>query len=121
MKTFVGFVVASCAIAICLAQNGESNGAAAAGSPPAAAADVEALRQQVQALTEMVQQLQQQVKQQQSAAQPAPNADVLPQQAESPAPAETAANPSTPAASAPPLFPTTDSAVIASAPSSSAA
>lgn len=114
MKKFVSVVIASCAIATCLAQGTEPNVAAAT---PAAAADVEALRQQVQALTEMVQQLQQQVKNQQTAAQPAaPAPDGLPQGSE-PAASTASATPLTPAAAAPALFPTNDSAVVASAPS----
>lgn len=115
MRMFVSVMVALCAIATSFAQDAASNATpAAAGSTPAAAADVEALRQQVQALTAMVQQLQEQVKQQQSGSAAAA---ALPQSSEPP-PATTDAAPSAAPASAPALFPTTDSAVVASAPSS---
>ncbi|HEY2614249.1 MAG TPA: TonB-dependent receptor [Chthoniobacterales bacterium] len=80
----------------------------AAASPAATAADVEALRQQVQSLTEMVQTLQQQVKEQQGAMEK--NAPSLPQTPEA---AATPSGSASPAASAPALFPTTDSAVVA--------
>ncbi|MDQ6625958.1 MAG: TonB-dependent receptor [Verrucomicrobiota bacterium] len=117
MKKFISGVIASCAIATCFSQGVEPKGAVASISTPAAAADVEALRQQVQTLTEMVQQLQQQVKEQ-HASPPAPPTDVavLPQGAEPPPPAADTGAPPTPTASAPPLFPTTDNAVVASAP-----
>jgi outer membrane murein-binding lipoprotein Lpp len=108
MKKFLSVVIASCAVATCFSQE-----PAPTGTAPAAAADVEALRQQVQALSELVQQLQQQIKDQQAAAaQPGPAGGILPQKREalpfaSPASADIA----------PPLFPTTDTAVVASAPS----
>jgi len=89
---------------------------APAGATPATAADVEALRQQVQSLTSMVQTLQQQVKDQQAAMEKnSSTAPSLPQNPE-PQSAEVSSSPA-PAASAPPLFPTTDSAVVTSAPS----
>lgn len=116
MKNIVSAVVAWCAIATSFSQGVAPNGAPSAPpSTPAAAADVEALRQQVQALTEMVQQLQQQVKEQQAAtsSQTAAAANVLPQGSEPP-PASAAEPPSTPAGSAPALFPTSDEAVVAS-------
>jgi len=83
-------------------------------SPAPSPNDVEVLRQQVQALTETVKALQQQVKEQQ---------DTLAKM--NPEPGTLAANQSPaatpqPAASAPPLFPTTDESVVASAPQSSA-
>ncbi|MEY2494874.1 MAG: hypothetical protein QOJ45_1366 [Verrucomicrobiota bacterium] len=85
------------------------------GATPASAAEVQALRQQVQSLTELVQTLQQQMidqhtpKEKNDSAAPA-----LPQNPESQT-AETSSSPA-PSTSAPPLFPTTDSAVVSSAP-----
>jgi hypothetical protein len=81
-------------------------------SPPATTAEVQALREEVKSLKEMVQTLQQQVKNQQ------PNNSAPPPLPENPEPqtAETASSPAPSPASAPPLFPTTDSAVVASAP-----
>ena len=72
--------------------------------------DVEALREQVQALTETVKALQQQVKEQQETLMKMNAGAVALPAAETPTP--------TPAASAspPPLFPTTDESVVASAP-----
>jgi len=85
----------------------------------ASAAEVEALRQQVQSLTESVQTLQQQVKEQQAAKEKNNGvADSLPQNGGTPSVASVpgderdSARPST---SPPPLFPTTDNAVVASA------
>ncbi len=78
---------------------------------PATAAEIQELRQQVQALTEMVKTLQQQVQDQQAAS--AAGTSPLPQNPEPPELAG-AASPSAPSASAPPLFPTTDSSVVAS-------
>ncbi|MEY2561290.1 MAG: hypothetical protein QOG51_1705 [Verrucomicrobiota bacterium] len=87
----------------------------AAEVPPASAADVEALRQQVQSLTELVKTLQQQVKDQQAAKEKNESAaPSLPQNPE-PQTADTSSSPA-PSASAPPLFPTTDNAVVTSAP-----
>ncbi|MFN2474902.1 MAG: hypothetical protein ABR526_00980 [Chthoniobacterales bacterium] len=120
MKKFISVAIACCAATSCFAQ-GEPGAVA---PTPAAAADVEALRQQVQALTEMVKQLQQQVKDGQASTQPAaPSSGVLPQGSEPPPPATAGASPAAApaAASAPALFPTTDSAVVASAPPSAAA
>ncbi|HEY5036446.1 MAG TPA: hypothetical protein VII74_04875, partial [Chthoniobacterales bacterium] len=79
-------------------------------SPTPSPNDIESLRQQVQALTTTVKTLQQQVKDQQDALAKinAGSAPPLPTNA-SPAPA------ASPAASAPPLFPTTDESVVASA------
>src|SRR5207249_9480778 len=78
---------------------------AALPSPTAAARDVEALRQQVQSLTETVKALQQQVQDQQAALEKA-NLTGAPAAGASPA-----ATPSAPA-----LFPTEDTSVVASAP-----
>ncbi|MEY2481518.1 MAG: hypothetical protein QOK24_46 [Verrucomicrobiota bacterium] len=87
----------------------------AAEVPPASAADVEALRQQVQSLTELVKTLQQQVKDQQAAKEKNESAaPSLPQNPE-PQTADTSSSPA-PSASAPPLFPTTDNAVVTAAP-----
>lgn len=105
MKRILFAVFACSAIARGFAQNVEQPG----GAVPAAAADVESLRQQVQTLTEMVQQLQQQVKEQQAAVQTS-GAATLPQGSEPPPPAS-----ATPG-NAPTLFPTSDAAVVASAP-----
>jgi hypothetical protein len=79
-------------------------------SPAPSPNDVEALRQQVQALTETVQTLQQQLKdQQETLAKMNAGPTTLPTSENSAAtPAATA--------SAPPLFPTTDESVVASAP-----
>ncbi len=84
---------------------------------PATAAEIQELRQQVQALTEMVKTLQQQVQDQQAASVAAPSP--LPQNPEPPELAGAAAS-ATPSASAPPLFPTTDSSVVASSSASAA-
>src|SRR6266487_2937337 len=83
---------------------------------PATTADVEALRQQVQSLTETVKTLQQQVKDQQAALEKAnlTGESGLPQNPE-PSPIAGAENSPTPAASAPPRFPTEDTSVVASA------
>ena len=89
------------------------------GKTPATAADVEALRQQVQALTATVQALQQQVKDQQAAIDKnKPAVSVLPENPET-APAEAASSPSGSPESVtnpPPLFPTTDTSVVAATP-----
>jgi len=90
-------------------------GTAPGGTTPATAADVEALRQQVQSLTTMVQTLQQQVKDQQATLERNNStAPSLPQDPETPSAGVTGSP--APAASPPPLFPTTDSTVVASAP-----
>jgi hypothetical protein len=82
---------------------------------PATAGDVEALRQQVQSLTETVKTLQQQVKDQQAALEKAnlTGESGLPQNPE-PSPIAAAENSPSPAASAPPRFPTEDTSVVAS-------
>src|SRR5882724_11119849 len=82
---------------------------------PATAADVDALRQQVQSLTETVKTLQQQVKDQQVALEKAnlTGESGLPQNPE-PSPLVGAENSPTPAASAPPRFPTEDTSVVSS-------
>src|SRR6202171_1724313 len=117
MRKFVFVALACCAVATGTARSAEpAANAAPAGAPSATAADVEALRQQVQSLTAMVQTLQQQVKDQQAAMEKNNStAPSLPQNPESES-AEVAGSPA-PAASPLPLFPTTDSAVVASAPS----
>jgi hypothetical protein len=79
-------------------------------SPSPTPNDVEVLRQQVQALTETVKALQQQVKEQQDTL-----AKMNPEPGTLPANENNAATPA-PAASAPPLFPTTDESVVAMAP-----
>ncbi len=94
--------------------------AATKSSTPASNADLEALRQQVQSLTETVKALQQQVKDQQAALEKT-GAATAPQLPQNPEPqssaAEAAGSPaSSPAASAPPLIPTEDASVVASAP-----
>jgi hypothetical protein len=109
------FVALACGVlAIDGAKGAEPAASPAAPSSAATAADVEALRQQVQSLTELVQTLQKQVKEQQAASDKNnSNPPGLPQNPEP----DTAAAPSpSPAASAPPLFPTSDNAVVAAAP-----
>jgi hypothetical protein len=117
MRNFVFVALACCAVATGTARSAEpATDAAPAGATPATAADVEALRQQVQSLTAMVQTLQQQVKDQQAAMEKNNStAPTLPQSPE-PQSAEVSSSPA-PATSPPPLFPTTDSVVAASAPS----
>lgn len=88
--------------------------AAQEAAPSASAADVEGLRQQVQALTEMVKTLQQQVKEQQAAIEQNNGASPLPQNPEPPSLTSATPVPAAPTGSAPPLFPTNDSAVVAS-------
>jgi cell division protein FtsB len=127
MMKFILIALAACGIATAYAQvavqASPSPAVANENATPAAAADMESLRQQVQALTETVKTLQQQVKDQQSAMEKInPTAPSLPQDAEvktakgssSPSPA------SSPAASAPTLFPTTDTSVVTSAAARSA-
>src|SRR5437763_2782453 len=113
MKKILFVVLACGALAIDAAKGAEPDAAPAAPSPAASAADVEALRQQVQSFTELVQTLQKQVKEQQAANEKNnSNPPALPQNPEP----ETATGPSpSPTASAPPLFPTTDNAVVISA------
>ena len=101
MKTFVIVALACCAISLRAARGVEPSAASAA--------DVEALRQQVQSLTELVKTLQQQMKEQQPAAEKNNSSSPsLPQNGETPSVAS--------APSAPALFPTTDNAVVVSAP-----
>jgi len=115
MKNFILVALAGCALATGTARSAEPNAAPAAATP-ATAADVEALRQQVQALTATVQTLQQQVKDQQSALEKNNStAPSLPQSSE-PQSADVSTPPA-PSTSPPPLFPTSDNAVVASAPS----
>ena len=115
MRKFIQVALAVGGMASVLAQTDPPATTASTGSTPAAAADVEALRQQVQSLTEMVKTLQQQVKEQQVAKeQNNPNAAALPQNPE-PQTADTSSPPAS-SSSAPPLFPTSDTAVVTSAP-----
>jgi hypothetical protein len=116
MRNFIHVALALCAIASAFAQGAEAPPSTAPAGPiPASAAEVEALRQQIQSLTELVLTLQQQVKEQQaSREQNNSTAPALPQSPE-PQTADTSTS-SAPSASAPPLFPTTDNAVVASAP-----
>ncbi len=97
------------AVAVCLATTGRSQQALPASSSPN---DVETLRQQVQALTETVKGLEQQLKEQQEALAKM-NAGPTTLPASDTSTAEASASPA-PAASAAPLFPTTDDAVVAS-------
>ena len=117
MRKFVFVALASGALATGAARSAEpATDAAPAGTTSATAADVETLRQQVQSLTTMVQALQQQVKDQQAAIEKNNStAPSLPQNPEAQS-AGVSSSPA-PAGSVPPLFPTTDSAVVASAPS----
>jgi hypothetical protein len=117
MKKLIQFAVAFCAAAGVFAQTAEPPAVAPAASTPATTAEVQALREQVQSLKEMVQALQQQMKDQQPASDK--NNSGPPALPENPEPqtADTSASPA-PSASAPALFPTTDSAVVSSAPSS---
>ncbi len=117
MRKFVLVALVCCAVTTGRTHGAEpTTDAAPAGTTPATAVDVEALRQQVQSLTAMVQTLQQQVKDQQAAMEKNNStAPSLPQNPESQS-AEVAGSPA-PATSPPPLFPTTDDAVVASAPS----
>jgi len=118
MRKFVFVALACCAIATGMARSSAQSAtdSAPTGSTPASAADVEALRQQVQALTATVQTLQQQVKDQQAAMEKNNStAPSLPENQETQS-AEVSTPPA-PATSPPPLFPTTDNAVVASAPS----
>ena len=82
---------------------------------PASAGDVEVLRQQVQSLTETVKALQQQVKDQQAALEKAnlTGESGLPSNPE-PSPIAGAQTSPSPAAGAPPRFPTEDTSVVSS-------
>jgi hypothetical protein len=112
MKHFVIVALAVCATARLLAQTAETPPAPVA-STPATSAEVEALREEVRSLKELVQTLQQQVKTQ----QPAPEKNNPPALPENPEPQTADTSLPSAAPSAPPLFPTTDTAVVASAPS----
>lgn len=93
-------------------------------TPPSSSAEIQELRQQVQALTGMVKTLQQQVNDQQTSNASQNTGAALPQNPEPAALAGASLPPvaAAPKASAPPLFPTSDNAVVASnaAPSSAA-
>src|SRR6476620_6899385 len=106
MKFLICFALAACVATRVSAQTAVESPPAV--STPASSAEVQALREEVRSLKELVQTLQQQVKGQQPA---------LPENAETPT-AETSVSPA-PSASAPPLFPTSDSAVVSSSSSSS--
>src|SRR5882724_9563415 len=120
MKKIIFVTLAIFPVAVVFAQEATP---AASSSPapkvsnatPATAADVDALRQQVQSLTETVKTLQQQVKDQQVALEKAnlTGESGLPQNPE-PSPLVGAENSPTPAASAPPRFPTEDTSVVSS-------
>jgi hypothetical protein len=112
MKHFILVALAVGMTAPLLAQTTETSPPPTA-STPATSAEVEALRDEVRSLKELVQTLQQQVKGQQPATEKT-DAPALPANPETPT-AETATS-AAPLATAPPLFPTTDSAVVASAP-----
>jgi hypothetical protein len=112
MRYFYCGALAVCMTARLLAQTAETPPAPVA-STPATSAEVEALRDEVRSLKELVQTLQQQVK----AQQPAPEKNNPPALPENPEPQTTDTSPSLPSPSAPPLFPTSDTAVVASAPS----
>jgi hypothetical protein len=112
MKYFVSVALTVCLTARLLAQTAETPPAPVA-STPATSAEVEALREEVRSLKELVQTLQQQVK----SPQPAPEKNNPPALPENPEPQSADTSPALPSPSAPPLFPTTDTAVVASAPS----
>ena len=112
MKYFVSVALVVCVTARLLAQTGETPAAPVA-STPATSAEVEALREEVRSLKELVQTLQQQVKTQ----QPVPEKNNPPALPENPEPQTAETSPPSQSPSAPPLFPTTDTAVVASAPS----
>ncbi|MEY2480270.1 MAG: hypothetical protein QOI04_1197 [Verrucomicrobiota bacterium] len=109
-----------CAITTANAQVAVPSPENSASPRASAAADVETLRQQVQSLSETVKTLQQEVKDQQTTIEKMNGAaPSLPQNPEKQTAA--AALSASPAASAPQLFPTTDTDVVSSAPSASAA
>ena len=123
MKSLVLVTLACYATAAELAFSAEPavENSQAGTTSPATAAEVEALRQQIQSLTATVQALQQQVKDQQAAIDknnsPSPS---LPENPESLAagPSDSpGGSPAPETTGPPPLFPTTDSGVVASAPS----
>src|SRR6266478_4909887 len=99
MKNVICVALIVCAAARLSAQTATESPPAV--STPASSAEVQALRDEVRSLKELVQTLQQQVKAQQPATE---NTET---------PAEASASP-VPSASAPPLFPTTDTAVVSS-------
>ncbi|HZE13779.1 MAG TPA: hypothetical protein VE086_08480, partial [Chthoniobacterales bacterium] len=114
MKSFIWIVLAVCGTAQLFAQTAVESPPAV--STPASSAEVQALRDEVRSLKELVQTLQQQVKSQQPATETSnSNPPALPEKSETQI-AQTASSPA-PSASAPPLFPTTDTAVVSSAPS----
>ncbi|MEY2529342.1 MAG: hypothetical protein QOJ05_1432, partial [Verrucomicrobiota bacterium] len=113
MKIHICVALALGAAARVFAQTAESSPAA---SSPATSAEVEALRDEVRSLRELVQTLQQQAKTQPAADKPNPDQPALPENSEKQI-AETSSSPGpSPSSSSPSLFPTTDSAVVASAP-----
>jgi hypothetical protein len=120
MRKFILMALACSALAEVAPGAEPSAETPARASPAASAADVEALRQQVQSLTEMVKALQQQVKDQQAATEKGNStAPALPENPEAQtATTSTAPSPPVAAANAPPLFPTTDNAVVAGSGSS---
>ena len=110
MTKFVFAVVAMSPLTLAFAQEAAVTPAPSASAP---AAELETLRQQVQSLTDAVKTLQQQVKDQQAVIEKANlgSAPALPQTAEMPAPGNTVSPSPTP--TAPPLFPTEDTSVVA--------
>src|SRR3954453_22083989 len=112
MRNVIWVALAVCAAARLSAQTPEASPAA---STPATSAEVQALREEVRSLKDLVQTLQQQVKEQQPATEKiSSNPPALPENPETQT-AETTASPApSPNASAPPLFPTTDSTVVTS-------
>jgi hypothetical protein len=112
MRKLIGIALAVCAAARVFGQTAQTPPAP---STPATTAEVEALREQVQSLKEMVQALQKQVQEQQTAKEKdIATPPTLPENPDTQT-AESSSSPA-PSASAPPLFPTTDSAVVASNP-----
>jgi hypothetical protein len=110
------FLVTTTTIVLCHAAGVRGEDTQAANPTPATAADVEALRQQVQSLTDLVKSLQQQMKDQQTAIDKSNGGETnaLPQNPEAPSVAGNSPSPS-PNATAPALFPTEDSSVVAEA------
>src|SRR3954449_9877696 len=110
MKIFICLALAVSAAACVSAQTAEPPPTA---NTPASSAEVQALREEVRSLKELVQTLQQQVKDQQPVTEKSnPNQPALPENPETQTAAT--ANSPAPSATAPPLFPTTDTAVVAS-------
>jgi hypothetical protein len=121
MRILIFLICLPLAVASAQTPTAESTGSdspAVAASPKATASEVDELRQQVQALTETVKALQKQVKDQQSTLENANLTSVppLPQNQTTPAPAPAETSLPAPKSSPPALFPTEDSAVVASAP-----